>query len=470
MTQAPGRRVVLAGYAGDRFARERRVAVARVHRDGRLDTSFGADGRATTRFSGHSADWVAGADVGRRGSVALAVESCLPPFRCRLGVARFRRDGRLDTSFSDDGRRLLIFGTTRSDAHDVTVDRRDRIIAVGSANHRRTHADFAIARLRSAPAGHGHASGATVLGQVTCPVARLSDPHARGCGSVAAYRGWVVWTSYDAAALGYVLWANFRGVTRQLPVKPAAEPFDVDLGPDATGRPVAVFSRCLESKPRCTLRNLDLATGKLTLLITHPGTEPLRPSRWGRRLAIVRSWWNTWRDAEICRLRGQVALCRPVRGGPLGAAPRAPSTGPASVELSARRMAIAWRWRPRGGGAHSQRTAILLRREVGRREDRDNRPRRMATTGGAGDRIQAVHTPLLAGGALYYMRGYARCGAAPATTLVRYALKTGRVERRTVPDVAGMAVSGDTLIQVRCADFVTNGVTMTAPVRALPRP
>jgi hypothetical protein len=95
-----------------------------------------------------STDWVTGAAVGRHGSVSLAVESCLPAFRCRFGVARFRRDGQLDTSFSGDGRRILMFGRARSDAGDVAVDRRDRTIAVGSASHRRTRADFAIARLR----------------------------------------------------------------------------------------------------------------------------------------------------------------------------------------------------------------------------------------------------------------------------------------------------------------------------------
>ena len=283
-----------------------------------------------------------------------------------------------------------------------------------------------------------------MLGEVTCPVGGVSDLGSRGCGSVSAYRGWVAWTSYDTSRRAYVLWASSGGVARVLPVNPQPRPFDVDLGPDATGQPVAVFSRCDSSNARrCTIRNFNLATGEQTHLVTHPADDQLLPSRWGNRLAIARSWWNAWRDAEICRLEHGAAKCRPVRAGPVGAAPRARSTGPTNVDLSARRMAIAWRWQPRPGSRRRQRTAILLRREVGIRTDRRRRPRWIAATRSAGTSIRAVHTPMLEGAALYYARGHRTCETASHTLIVRYDLRRATTTRWKAPELAGVAVDGN---------------------------
>jgi uncharacterized delta-60 repeat protein len=147
MQAAPGHRVILAGYAYKRDLGASYVAVARVHVDGRLDRSFSRDGRARTHFDARTSDSATGVAVGRHGTVALSVQSCLAFVTCRFGVARFRRDGRIDTSFSADGRRLIMFGSTRADASDVTVDRRNRTVAVGFVYHRRTHDDVAVVRL-----------------------------------------------------------------------------------------------------------------------------------------------------------------------------------------------------------------------------------------------------------------------------------------------------------------------------------
>src|SRR4051812_45899531 len=61
---------------------------------------------------------------------------------------------------------------------------------------------------------------------------------------VDAYAGRVVWSSYSAKRKTYALKASYHGRVRRLPVRPRRWPFDVDLGPDAHMRTVAVYSRC----------------------------------------------------------------------------------------------------------------------------------------------------------------------------------------------------------------------------------
>jgi hypothetical protein len=306
----------------------------------------------------------------------------------------------------------------------------------------------------------------SVLGELTCPATEMPEPRRRGCGSVSAYGGWVAWTSYDPSLKGYVIWAVRDGVARVLPVSPWERPFDVDLGPDASGRAVVVFSRCQPAEPQwCEPRIVDLATGRLRHVGFAAGKAQLLPSLWHRRLAIVRGGAGVPREVEICRLDGTTAKgCRVVRGGPGGAARRRPWTGPTGIDLSGRGLAIAWRWRPRGGDPSEQRTAILFRRPRWGPKGRRAPPRVIATARGTPDIVAAVHTPVLSGRAVSFVAGYARCGSGSPSAIARYDLRTRKTKRRRVPDLAGMAIAGNASIQVRCADFADSGPVTTAPV------
>ena len=87
-------------------------------------------------------------------------------------------------------------------------------------------------------------------------------PRARGRGAdeliatvarptpISALDGRIVWSDYDPAAKRYFLTQRLNGVTSRLPVAPRAVPFDVDLGPDADGKPVAAYSRCRRDRRR----------------------------------------------------------------------------------------------------------------------------------------------------------------------------------------------------------------------------
>ena len=108
-------------------------AVARYLPDGRLDPSFSRDGRATVDF-GYGNDIAYAVAHQRGGRIVVAGQGTRNRYRTEddFAFARFRRNGRLDRSFSGDGRRTVNFGGRRFDlAYGLAVRGRS-IVATGS--------------------------------------------------------------------------------------------------------------------------------------------------------------------------------------------------------------------------------------------------------------------------------------------------------------------------------------------------
>jgi uncharacterized delta-60 repeat protein len=128
--QANGK-IVTAGSAG---GINPAFALARHRPNGTLDDSFGGDGKVRTNFSpfgaqDHANDLAIQAD-GRIVAVGLARE---PDFA--FALARYHRNGSLDTSFGGDGKVRTNFGSPDFDqANDVAIQADGRIVAVGSAD------------------------------------------------------------------------------------------------------------------------------------------------------------------------------------------------------------------------------------------------------------------------------------------------------------------------------------------------
>jgi uncharacterized delta-60 repeat protein len=115
---APDGRIVAAGFVqkGGDGQDSSHFAVARYLPDGRLDQSFSRDGRATVDF-GYGNDIAYAVAHQRRGRIVVAGQGTRNRYRTEddFAFARFRRNGRLDRSFSGDGRRTVNFGGRRSD-------------------------------------------------------------------------------------------------------------------------------------------------------------------------------------------------------------------------------------------------------------------------------------------------------------------------------------------------------------------
>jgi uncharacterized delta-60 repeat protein len=130
----PNGRIVAAGYtsAGGDFA------LARYNRDGSLDTSFDGDGKVTTDF-GSPFDQAEGAAIQPNGRiVAAGFNSAIGDF----ALARYNGDGTLDTSFDGDGKVMTDFGGFEQ-AFGVAIQPDGRIVAAGGGG---MGIDFALAR------------------------------------------------------------------------------------------------------------------------------------------------------------------------------------------------------------------------------------------------------------------------------------------------------------------------------------
>ena len=107
----PDGKVVAAGgsFASDGGSN---FALARYNRDGRLDSGFGGDGRVVTVFDGSNSNNAGALAVQPDGKLVAAGGA-----RFTFALARYNRDGSLDRSFGGDGRVV----TSVSDASFASV-------------------------------------------------------------------------------------------------------------------------------------------------------------------------------------------------------------------------------------------------------------------------------------------------------------------------------------------------------------
>jgi uncharacterized delta-60 repeat protein len=129
----PDGKIVAAGHAEEHFA------LARYSRDGTLDTSFDSDGKATTDFGTVGSAYGVAIQPDGRIVVAGSISG-------NFAVARYNRDGSLDTSFDSDGKAIVDFGSYE-EAWSVALQRNGRIVVAGFTSLGEDNNDFALARL-----------------------------------------------------------------------------------------------------------------------------------------------------------------------------------------------------------------------------------------------------------------------------------------------------------------------------------
>jgi uncharacterized delta-60 repeat protein len=116
--------------------------LARYAADGSLDPTFDGDGEvATAMGNGSEARGVAIQRDGKIVAAGVACVDCLPG--SDFGLARYRVDGSLDPTFSEDGRVFTDFGFADDQANAVALQADGKIVAAGVAGQ-----DFALARYK----------------------------------------------------------------------------------------------------------------------------------------------------------------------------------------------------------------------------------------------------------------------------------------------------------------------------------
>jgi len=166
----------------------------------------------------------------------------------------------------------------------------------------------------------------------------------------------------------YFLTQRLNGVTTRVPVAPRAVPFDLDLGPDADGRPVAAYSRCRrEPPPRnpprggiaqlpewrrgrgCDLYlySFEQAREVLVRFASTRRASEFLPTVWTDRIAFARVYerrkgrpgrraYLYARPNSLFASQGRRGHTRRLPAGP-GTAP-----GPTALDLATRRLAFGW--------------------------------------------------------------------------------------------------------------------------------
>lgn len=131
-------RIVVVGKGHTETDSSTNFAVLRYRTGGQPDRSFGHGGRIFTDFASsrypNPVDRAEAIDFRPNGSIVVAGSTTDHPLRgqTRFALARYLRDGSLDTTFNGDGRVRTSFGPRRVDqAFGVAVQDDGRIVAAG---------------------------------------------------------------------------------------------------------------------------------------------------------------------------------------------------------------------------------------------------------------------------------------------------------------------------------------------------
>lgn len=112
--------------------------------------------------------------------------------------------------------------------------------------------------------------------------------------SISSYGGWAAWSRYDPTHRGYRLTVrNPSGAVATMDVAESAQPFEVSLGPLASGGVGAVYPRCANAAKHtgCKLERLaiEAAGARETRLPVPGGGSLFRPALWKRTVAFLRA-------------------------------------------------------------------------------------------------------------------------------------------------------------------------------------
>jgi uncharacterized delta-60 repeat protein len=141
--QADGKIVVAGGLSG-------RFALMRFNADGTRDETFSGSGKVTTDLTGASSangwDEAHAVAIQADGKVVAVGEA--GGRGGRFAIVRYKRSGKLDDTFSSDGKRFTNFSSGPDVASGIAIQTNGKIVAVGGAHLGGLAADgrFALAR------------------------------------------------------------------------------------------------------------------------------------------------------------------------------------------------------------------------------------------------------------------------------------------------------------------------------------
>jgi uncharacterized delta-60 repeat protein len=127
----PDGKIVAAGSGFPAVVRPLDFALARYNRDGTLDSTFGDGGKVLTTFEPNSIEGANAVAIQPDGKIVAAGRTRSPLLRYEFAVARYLPNGSLDPSFDGDGRVVTPISTSDDFVIDLAVQPDGRLIAAG---------------------------------------------------------------------------------------------------------------------------------------------------------------------------------------------------------------------------------------------------------------------------------------------------------------------------------------------------
>ncbi len=140
----PGGQLVAVGYA--EVSLTPRFALARIRPNGGLDPTFGNKGRVLTDVTDGS-DIAYGAALQDDGRIVV-VGAADNAGRADWGVVRYRTGGKLDTTFGGDGKVVTALTTAYEFASGVAIQANGKIVVAGRAARPETGNEFGLIRYK----------------------------------------------------------------------------------------------------------------------------------------------------------------------------------------------------------------------------------------------------------------------------------------------------------------------------------
>lgn len=149
VTIQPDGKILVAGQSFTGSNRD--VAVARINVDGTLDTTFSGDGKLTTDIAGNndSATCIAVNTDGKIVVGSYTYGAASSSNFSDYGIVEYNADGSLDTSFSGDGKQIIIIAPGNNDEPVEIAFLDSGKILIGGTAFLSGRDDFALVRLNA---------------------------------------------------------------------------------------------------------------------------------------------------------------------------------------------------------------------------------------------------------------------------------------------------------------------------------
>jgi uncharacterized delta-60 repeat protein len=128
-TQSDGKIVIVGNAYRDATATD--IMLSRYQEDGSPDPSFGIGGVVTADFF-HGSEYAVAVAIQPDDKILVAARVSVPPDRS-FGVLRFKKDGKLDKTFGEDGIAAVDFFNFSESVNNLAIQPDGKIIVVGEA-------------------------------------------------------------------------------------------------------------------------------------------------------------------------------------------------------------------------------------------------------------------------------------------------------------------------------------------------